>query len=164
MRRWLAILLCSVGFASTAMAADPDQEMNRYFSIWNSDSTVNLNSVAHIYARQVNYYGKLMTPAQVYRDKLNYIRQWPFRKYWVVPGSVSKDCNPAQTTCRITAILSWKKVDRSGRQGSKGANTITLTTVQENGVSKIARESGASVAQSECGETAQGPWHCLAYR
>ena len=62
MRRWLAILLCSVGFASTAMAADPDQEMNRYFSIWDNDSTVNLNSVAHIYARQVNYYGKLMTP------------------------------------------------------------------------------------------------------
>ena len=104
-----------------------------------------------------------MTPEQVYRDKLNYIRRWPNRRYEVVPGSVSKTCAPAEETCRITAILSWEKAGPSARQGSKGANTIALTLVREDGALKIARESGTPVASSACRD-AGGGWRCSAYR
>ena len=165
MKSTLAILVGCLGVTAAAMAAplDPDRRMDSYFSIWADNARVTPEAVDRLYASRVIYYGKPMTPGQVYRDKLNYIRQWPDRIYRVVPGSVSRSCTPGQDSCRITAILSWQKADRSGRRGSKGANTITLTLVREDGALKIARESGTPVARSACWD-AGGRWRCSGYR
>lgn len=163
MNRTLAILLCLAGSAGTAAAAGPDERMDSYFSIWADNARVTPEAVDRLYARRVVYYGKPMTPSQVYRDKLNYIRRWPNRRYSVVPGSVGKTCAPDQRSCRITAILSWEKADTSGRQASKGANTITLTLVRQDGTLKIARESGTPVASSACRD-AGGRWRCSEYK
>ena len=79
MRGVLAILICSLGFCNAVTAADLEQKMNGYFAIWDSDAAVNLPAVENLYASRVDYYGHPMTPAQIYFDKLNYIRKWPFR-------------------------------------------------------------------------------------
>ena len=162
MKRTLAILVGCLGLATPVLAASPDAKMDSYFSIWADNSRVTPEAVRELYASRVIYYGKAMTPAQVYRDKLNYIRRWPDRRYRVVPGSVSKSCSPGQERCRISAILSWDKADASGR-GSKGANTITLNLVREDGALKIARETGNPVASSSCRD-AGGRWRCSGYR
>ena len=162
MKRTLAILIGCLGLATPGLAASPDARMDSYFAIWADNSRVTPEAVNDLYASHVIYYGKAMTPAQVYRDKLNYIRRWPDRRYRVVPGSVSKSCAPGQDRCRISAILSWDKADASGR-GSKGANTITLNLVREDGILRIARESGTPVASSACRD-AGGRWRCSAYR
>lgn len=163
MKRRLAILVGCLGLAGPAWSAPSDLRMDRYFSIWADNARVTPEAVEAIYASHVVYYGKPMTPEQVYRDKLNYIRQWPDRRYGVVPGSVSKTCSPVAETCRITAILSWERAGRSGRHGSKGSNTITLTLVRQDGVLKIARESGTPIASSACRDAGVG-WRCSGYR
>ncbi len=162
MKRTLAILVGCLGLANPVLAASPDAKMDSYFSIWADNSRITPEAVQELYASRVIYYGKAMTPAQVYRDKLNYIRRWPDRRYRVVPGSVSKSCSPGQERCRISAILSWDKADASGR-GSKGANTITLNLVREDGTLRIARETGSPVASSACRD-AGGRWRCSGYR
>ena len=162
MKRTLAILVGCLGLANPVLAASPDAKMDSYFSIWADNSRVTPEAVRELYASRVIYYGKAMTPAQVYRDKLNYIRRWPDRRYRVVPGSVSKSCSPGQERCRISAILSWDKADASGR-GSKGANTITLNLVREDGTLRIARESGYAGRQLELPRR-RGGWRCSRYR
>ena len=162
-RTILASLACLLSLTGAASAADPDGQMDRYFSIWADNARVTPAAVDRLYADRVVYYGKSMTSAEVYRDKRNFIRQWPDRRYSVVPGSVSKTCDEGQAACRIYAILKWQKADPSTHRGSQGANTITLTLVRQDGTLKIARESGTPVARSVC----QGPgdrWHCSAYR
>lgn len=163
MTRALAALTCLLGLTSAALAANPDAQMNRYFSIWSHNASITPQTVSELYANRVTYYGKSMSAAAVYRDKLNFIRRWPDRRYRVVPGSVSKTCDAAQETCKIYAILSWEKTNPRDGQGSKGANTIALTLKRENGLLKIARESGTPVAESSCRSV--GPRRsCSSYR
>ena len=162
--RWIvASLACSLALASAARAAEPDAQMNRYFSIWADNSRVTPEAVDRLYANRVVYYGKSMTSAEVYRDKRNFIQQWPDRRYNVIPGSVSKACGQGEASCKVFAILEWQKSDPSAHRGSKGANTITLTLVRQNGSLKIARESGSPVAQSSC-HGGRDRWTCSGYR
>ncbi len=161
MTRALAALTCLLGLTGAAEAANPDAQMDRYFAIWSDNAKITPDTVDQLYARRVIYYGKSMSAAAVYRDKLNFIRRWPDRRYGVVPGSVSKTCQAA--TCKIYAVLSWQKTDPRTRQGSKGANTIVLTLRRENGLLKIARESGTPVAESSC-RSAGRRFVCSSYR
>ena len=162
-RTVLASIACILCLTATAPAAESDSQMDRYFSIWADDARVTPAAVDRLYADRVVYYGKSMTSAEVYRDKRNYIRQWPNRHYSVVPGSVSKTCDRAQLACKIYAILEWQKADPSTRRGSKGANTISLTLVRQDGALKIARESGSPIARSACQGT-RDRWQCSGYR
>ena len=153
------------GLASLAVpaaAAEPVAQMDRYFSIWADNARVTPDTVGRLYASRVVYYGKPMTRSDVYRDKLSYIHQWPDRHYAVLPGSLAKSCDATQSACRISAVLSWEKADPRRGQASKGANTINLMLVREDGILKIARESGTPVAASACRD-AGGRWTCGAY-
>ena len=163
MRRTIVTLAGIVGLAGQAHAVQADLQMDRYFSIWADNARITPAVVDNLYASRVVYYGKSMTTAEVYRDKLNFIRRWPDRRYQVVPGSVSKACDPAAETCRINAVLHWDKADPRTRQGSTGANTITLTLVRQDGTLKIARESGTPVAHASCRSGSKG-WACSGYR
>ena len=164
MTRWIvASLACILGLTVAASAAEPDAQMNRYFSIWADNARVTPEAVDRLYADRVVYYGKSMTSAEVYRDKRTFIQQWPDRRYNVVPGSVSKACGRGEASCKVFAILEWQKSDPSTRRGSKGANTITLTLVRQNGSLKIARESGSPVARSSCQGRGER-WTCSGYR
>ena len=163
MFRAIAASLCLLGAVGAAAAAEPDATLNRYFAIWADNGQITPATVASLYAGRVSYYGHSMTAAEVYRDKLNFIRRWPARRYAVVPGSVAKGCEPSGRTCRIEAVLSWAKQDPRTGAGSKGANTIRLTLVREDGALKIARESGSPVAAAAC-RVIGGRQTCSAYR
>ncbi len=163
MNRATLSLFWVLALAGTTLAAPADMAMDRYFSIWANDARITPETVDRLYASHVVYYGKAMTPAQVLRDKQAYIRQWPQRRYAVIPGSVSKTCDADRSRCQVSAILSWEKAGRGGARGERGANTIRLTLVREGGALKIARESGEPVVRSSCRAGDQG-WRCSAYR
>ncbi len=163
MNRATLSLLWVFALTGTTLAAPADTAMDRYFSIWANNARITPETVDRLYAGRVVYYGKSMTSAQVFRDKQAYIRQWPQRRYAVIPGSVSKTCDAGRSRCQVSAILSWEKAGRGGARGERGANTIRLTLVREGGALKIARESGTPVVRSSCRGGDQG-WRCSAYR
>ena len=150
MVRRFATILCLIGTVHPAFASSLDDSIDRYLTVWADNARVTPMTVAHFYARSVDYYGKPMTNGAVYRDKLAYITQWPLRRYDVVPGSVSQSCNAGGTRCRVTAILRWSKGDAAQRRTGQGANTMTLDLVREDGGLKIARESGTPVVSASC--------------
>jgi len=158
----IAILLISVAAAQSAPATY-DGRMEEYLVIWADNANIRPAIVDRLYARSVLYYGRPMTQSAVLRDKLGFIRQWPFRSYQVRPGSVTNDCGVSAQRCRVSAVLRWSRADASGRHRQSGTNTVTLDLVREDGTLKIARESGVPVASSVCSGTGAGP-RCSGFR
>lgn len=146
----IAILLISVAAARSA-PANYDGRMEEYLVIWADNANIRPAIVDRLYARSVLYYGRPMTQSAVLRDKLGFVRQWPLRSYQVRPGSVTNDCGLGAQRCRVSAVLRWSRTDSSGRHRQSGTNTVTLDLMREDGMLKIARESGVPVASSVCG-------------
>ncbi len=153
MVRWVATIICLFGMARSVQSSALDDSVDRYLTVWANNARVTPMAVAHFYARSVDYYGKPMTNGAVYRDKIAYIRQWPVRRYDVVPGSVGQTCDAVNMHCHVTAILRWSKANRERGRAIQGANTITLDLVRESGGLKIARESGTPVVSASCSGT-----------
>lgn len=144
MQRLPTALFGLLALAAPACAArvDPDARMNAYFAIWADNGRVTPAAVGELYGRRVIYYGQAMTPSQVYRDKLAFVRRWPSRRYGVVPGSVNKVCDAADDRCRVKAVLRWERADATGRGAARGVARIVLDLVREDGTLRIVRESG----------------------
>ena len=153
MVRWFATTVCLIGMSHAVSASPLDDSIDRYLTVWADNTRVTPLTVAQFYARSVDYYGKQMTNGAVFRDKMSYVTQWPSRLYDVVPGSVGETCDARQTRCRVTAILRWSKADAALGRVDRGANTMTLDLVREDGELKIARESGTPVVSASCNGT-----------
>lgn len=134
--------------ATHAMAeSTPRQDalVASYFSIWDDNRRVTLDTVEKLYASRLIYYGHAMTREGLLRDKLNFIRRWPQRRYAVEPGSASKRCDTAEEHCVITANLVWRT---SGAGGTRaGRSRVSLTLAREDGALKIVREGGITLGQ-----------------
>lgn len=117
-----------------------EHAMQAYLAMWSRDRDVNAKAVARFYAPHVVYYGKPMSREQVLADKRTYIRQWPTRDYKALPGTFTGKCEPGLDRCTITAVMTWRRVDRNERV-SIGRARISLDFVPVDGTRKIARES-----------------------
>ena len=137
---FLSLLAAPASAAPAARAA----HMDEYLSIWSNNAAIVPATVARLYARSVIYYGRSMSSAAVYRDKLAFVQRWPVRSYEAVPGTVTNDCIDASSACRVGAVMRWRRADRAGH-GESGTNTVRLELVRQDGTLKIVRESGAPV-------------------
>lgn len=152
----LAICVASAT-ASASDVAGTEARMNSYFRLWETNSGISRANVQNVYAHRVDYYGNGMSQEGVYQAKQSLARQWPNRKYSVVPGTITKSCQGDR--CRVDLVLSWKVSDAGSRRGTTGATTVSLVFVREDGELKIARETGTPVARSLCRNPGDG-WDC----
>lgn len=149
--RMLRLLTLCAGLALVSPVAATsdgavDARMNAYFETWADNASVTQAKVAQFYAERVDYYGHVMSRAGVLQAKLAIVRQWPIRRYRVVPGSVVRAC--AARFCTIDVVLNWEVANTAGRSGSVGATTVSLRLVMQDGAYKIAAESGVPLART----------------
>lgn len=140
-------LLLALAASAPALAgpAERDAHMDEYLTIWSRDAAVTPATVDRLYAPRVVYYGRPMSSAAVFRDKLAFIRTWPRRSYEAVPGTVTNDCGDGAARCRVTALMRWSRADAAGRRRQAGTNSVRLDLARQDGALKIVRESGAPV-------------------
>lgn len=145
MRLWqmaaMAVLVTSPAMAVSTPRQD--SLIGGYFAIWDRDSNVTLDNVAKLYAPNLLYYGHPMTRESLLRDKLDFIRRWPERRYAVEPGSASKSCDASEDHCVITATLDWRTGGAGGTRA--GRSRITLTLARAEGGLKIVREGAVTL-------------------
>ncbi len=134
--------------AAPALADEADTLMNQYFAIWSDNARITPRTVDSLYAPRAVYYGRSMTPDEVYRDKVRLIQRWPDRRYRVVPGTVAKRCDTGMTRCGVSVVLSWQAANPSRRAATSGRAVINLALANENGILKIVRESQTRVPRS----------------
>lgn len=144
-RRLLLFLAVGLALAAPARAQsgpEPGDEgaIGAYLAMWSHNADVTAAAVDRFYAPRVTYYGKRFTRAQVLADKLRYIKAWPVRHYAEVPGTIKARCNGDRSQCRVSAIMSWRRVARDARV-STGRARITFDFVPADGGRKIARET-----------------------
>lgn len=142
---WAALM----ALAPAALAAedDADASMAQFFGIWDDNSRVTPEKVASLYGRHVIYYGEAMTPAQVYANKRAFIRRWPDRRYALVPGTVSKGCDPSRTRCKVDVILRWSAASGTRHAAANGWTRVSIDLAREDGQFKIVREAGRRVSR-----------------
>ena len=122
-----------------------DALVDSYFAIWDRDSNVTLANVRRLYASNLIYYGRAMTPESLLRDKLDFIRRWPQRRYAVEPGTATRRCDAGENRCVLTVTLDWHT---SGFGGSRaGRSRVTLALAREDGALKIVREGAVTLGR-----------------
>lgn len=145
-KAYRAAILAGCLAASGARASSSpgqDAKLDSYFAIWADNGQVTQETVDHLYAPRVVYYGQMMTREQVFRDKLAFIRRWPDRHYRIAPGSASKSCTTREDACTLTATLLWDARGPRGRRS--GQSRIRLELERQDGSLTIARESGTAL-------------------
>lgn len=138
-------LALSIPLGQAVADSTPAQDalIGSYFSFWDRDSHITPENVDKLYARRIIYYGHSMTREGLYRDKLNFIRRWPERRYAVEPGSAGKRCDADNSTCELTATLNWQTRGFGGARA--GRSRVRLTLAREDGELKIVREGGTTL-------------------
>ena len=121
--------------------ADAERAVQAYLAVWSSEGRFDHNAVARFYAPSVLYYGKRFSRAQVFSDKLAYVRAWPVRHYAEVPGSLVARCNADAPRCaQVEVTMRWRRVSADGRI-STGRARLGFDFVPVEGGRKIARET-----------------------
>lgn len=138
-------LACGLAVCAPAAAAESDDIVASFFAIWDRNGSVTAEQVERNYAAHVNYYGQELSNAGVYADKRAFVRRWPDRRYTVVPGSVSKGCDAAQTRCEVGVTLAWSASSPGRGAAAHGLTRVSLTLARQDGALKIVRESGHPV-------------------
>ena len=171
MFRSLAATALSLASACAWAASTPttDAQWQSYLSVWANDGTASPEAVERFYASRVNYYGREMTPGEVYRDKSYLIRQWPARTYRVVPGSVATSCSADKNSCEVTLVMDYRSANPVEGIGVEGETTVSLELIKQDGRMKIDRENGVSLMRSSCRLASpdwrqKSNWRCSAYR
>ena len=164
-----ALLSLISGAAWGASSPETDAQWDRYFAVWANDATATPQAVEALYAARVNYYGHEMTAAEVYRDKLYLMRQWPARIYRVRPGTVSASCSEDDNRCRVNVVLDFLSANPARRAGVMGTVSLSLLLAGPSGQKKIEDENGATVLRSGCmlagpDWRAMSNWQCAPYR
>jgi hypothetical protein len=172
MLRGLTAVALSLALTCTCWGASSpatDARWDSYFAVWANDATAMPQTVEKFYASRVSYYGREMTLAEVYQDKLHLIRLWPVRAYHVAPGSVSTSCSEDNSRCQTTLVLDWLSANPALGVGAQGATTVSLVSTKQGGQIKIKRESGVPLLRSSCklvgGNWSQkSDWRCSPYQ
>ena len=118
--------------------AEAEQAIQAYLVIWSQNADVTQAAVKRFYAPRALYYGHSLSRAQIFADKLAYIRRWPQRSYRELPGSLTTHCNGDRSLCRVSVDMAWQ---RSGVRTVSGRAHMTFDFVPADGARKIARES-----------------------
>ena len=131
---------CVPAYAQSGPVPGDEGAIQAYLALWSHNGDITAAAVSRFYAPDVVYYGKRLTRAQVLADKLRYIRAWPVRRYTEVPGSIQAHCNADRSVCRVSVVMSWRRVGRNAAV-SVGRARIAFDFVPADGGRKIARES-----------------------
>jgi hypothetical protein len=156
------------GAAWGASSPETDAQWDRYFSVWANGGTATPQAVEKSYASRVNYYGRDMTSADVYRDKLYLMHQWPVRAYHVRAGTAQTSCSEDNARCRVTLVLDFLSANPARRIGVQGVASLSLQLAGPDGQMKIERETGVTVLRSSCTLSSsdwrqQSNWRCAPF-
>lgn len=84
-----------------------------------------------VYARQVEYFGKLTPKAEVLQEKAEFVARWPQRRYKLRAGA-QVECRP-DGRCVVDGLVEWSNHSTPRKATSTGTARYTLTFVLRGG-------------------------------
>lgn len=81
-----------------------------------------LEMVRSLYADRVLYFGEMKSKKDVYADKVNYLRRWPYRTVSLREDTISASCRFSR--CEVTGTYDWGVGNGKGRRKRGSANFV----------------------------------------
>jgi len=78
-----------------------------------------LETVRSMYADQILYFGEMKSRNEVYSDKVNYLKRWPYRTVYLRNETISASCRLSR--CKVTGVYDWGVGNAKGRRKSGSA-------------------------------------------
>lgn len=104
-----------------------------------------LGSLSKLYARNIQFFGKVVDFNDVYADKRNLFQRWPNRNYFTDPGSITTTCQKALNRCDLRFLVEWTVSDPSRNKNRSGRSEGELTLSFTDGTPKIIRETSRNL-------------------
>lgn len=143
------------GANQTAMNQAAVAFVKSIFANWSKPNAIALPYMDHAYAKNVNFYGGMMTHAAVMKNEQNFADRWQIRDYTVKTIS-NATCHVETSSCTITGIVHWNAEAPGPKLHSQGDANFSYTVLLGTDHPLIEAESG-SVLKRKLGPLAETP-------
>ena len=130
---------------ASSQAAALKKEVFDFTNAANRTDDASLQYLQGKYRDQVNYFGKIVSKAQVLKDKKAFFRKWPTRNYSIQPTSIAVTCLNS-FECKVEGIVDWN-ASNSTLTSVGSANVSMLWILEENNW-KISSENSQTIRRN----------------
>jgi hypothetical protein len=144
------IAAASLWAVSPALAEAEGQLASRtrsYLHTWSTNTSAALAEVPRIYAPRVNFYGRILNHGSLVREKAQFARRWPVRRYSLRPNTVRVHCDEQARQCLLRAVIDWRAESPARRAKSGGSATFLQGFELTASRPLVIREGGAVLQQ-----------------
>ena len=97
-----------------------------------------LETVRSLYADRILYFGEMKSKKEVYSDKVNYLRRWPYRTVSLRDETISASCR--FSLCKVTGVYDWGVGNAKGRK--KSGSAVFVYEFEVSDTIRITAEGG----------------------
>lgn len=108
---------------------------------WSSSTYGVPLALEHVYAEQVQYYGKDTHRSDIIADKNRFASRWPQRKYDLRESSLAVRCTD-RAICSATGMVDWATFNPSTMARARGSAEFQYSIEWSGGAPKIILEAG----------------------
>jgi len=143
----LCVLSLQAGPALAEVEGELTSRTRSYLHTWSTNTRAALADVPHIYAPRVSFYGRILDHASLVREKAQFARRWPLRRYSLRPNTVRVRCDEQARLCLLRGVIDWRAESPARRARSGGSATFVQGFELTASRPLIIREGGAVLLQ-----------------
>jgi hypothetical protein len=143
----LWVLSLQAGPALAEVEGELASRTRSYLHTWSTNTRAALAEVPRIYAPRVNFYGRILDHGSLVREKAQFARRWPVRRYSLRPNTVRVRCDEQARRCLLRAVIDWRAESPARRARSGGSATFVQGFELTASRPLVIREGGAVLQQ-----------------
>ena len=150
-----AAVLFVVGLHAGAASAEVDGSLahrsadltREYLHTWSTNARAALADVPRLYAPRVSFSGRMLGHDALIREKAQFVRRWPARRYSHRPGTMRVACNTQSRRCIVRSVIDWQAANAARGMFSSGSSTFEQGVDLAAARPLVFRENGSVISQ-----------------
>ncbi len=114
--------------------------------LWSQPNDQALPLIPSFYAQTIDFYGNIISQAELISEKEKFAKRWPLRQYFVEPGSARISCT--STGCTVASIINWNARSPERNAQASGRSTWELVLMRFAGRLLISSETGKTISRN----------------
>jgi len=110
------------------------------------DASAFLTYARQVFDEQVDFYGKMISRADVLKEKERYVARWPIRSYRLLPEATRTSCDAEQSRCKIIGVVIFNASNPATGRKSTGTASFEYGVSFATGSAKIFSETGKTLS------------------
>lgn len=111
--------------------------------ISSADAAEFIRELPGYYADHVEFYGKQFNISQIQKDKQNFVKRWPSRRYNLRTSQVEVFCLPERNRCDVEGIVDWEVQSLQRNKYTSGVSRMKYQVEFYRSGPRITKEDGS---------------------